>query len=377
MIWEKLRQCCSLAEESLNGNFGWFWDIATIFLIIIFFNFIFKRFLVYLEGYFKAHNKLWEQSFVSALYAPLSCFIWFFSTVEILDFVAKNVLSMSYLPSSKDIFLKIGQALSFGWFMMRWKRNIAVLMRKRNIQNKGADASRIDVIDKIATVLILIMTVMLLLEVTGNNLNTLIAFGGISGLALAFASQEVIASFFGGLMIYLNHPFVIGDWVVLPEKSIEGHVEEIGWYTTKIRTFDKRPIYVPNSIFSKIVVVNPSRMTHCQIKETIGIRYRDVKELKGIITEIKKMLEAHPNIDKGMSYSVYFSAFGSYSLNITVSAYTRETSIFSQIKEEFLFNIIDILEKHHAELAIPTTCVKITESPSLMNDSSLTKSKGV
>lgn len=215
-------------------------------------------------------------------------------------------------------------------------------------------------IDKLGTVLILIIGVMLLLEVTGNSLNTLVAFGGISGLALAFASQEVIASFFGGLMIYVSHPFSIGDWIVLPERSIEGHVEEIGWYNTKIRTFDKRPIYVPNSIFSKIVVVNPSRMSHRQIKETIGIRYRDVASLKGIIADVKELLDKSPDIDHDMYYGVYFSEFGAYSLDILFSAYTFEKSTdgYNKIKEQIFFGIIDILDKHHAELAFPTTCVE-------------------
>lgn len=358
MIWEYFSNCCRLAEESLDGYYGWFWEITTICLIVVIFNFIFKRLLLILEGYFNSRNKLWQEGFVKALYQPMSYFIWFFAVIEIADFFIQQAFAKDF--SSKSIFLSVGLVLSFAWFLLRWKRNVISYVRERYKKQKYVGAARIDVFDKLGTVLILIITVMLLLEVTGNNLNTLIAFGGISGLALAFASQEVVASFFGGLMIYINHPFHIGDWIILPERSIEGHVEEIGWYTTKVRTFDKKPIYVPNSIFSKIVVVNPSRMSHRQIKETIGIRYRDVAALKGIIEDIKHLLKITPEIDHDMTFGAYFSAFGAYSLDILFSAYTFEKSTdgFNKFKEKIFFGIIDILNKHQAELAYPTTCVE-------------------
>lgn len=360
MILDKVQKCCSVVGGSLDGHFGWFWDLATIIIIVLLFNFLFKRLLIFLENYFKSHKQPWKQSLVSALYLPLSYYVWFFAAIESIDFITHEILEMS-LFSNKQMVLGIGIVLSFIWFAFRWKKNAILAIKAREkLEKSGYDPTRIDVVDKIATVVILIISVMMLLEVTGNNLNTLIAFGGISGLALAFASQEVIASFFGGLMVYLTHPFVIGDWIILPERSIEGHVEEIGWYTTKVRTFDKRPIYVPNSIFSKIVVINPSRMSHRQIKETIGIRYQDVAELKGIISDIRQVLASSSHIDQNLAYSVFFSAFGNYSLDIQFSSYTFETATngFNRIKEEILFSIIEILDKHNAELAYPTTCVE-------------------
>lgn len=360
MFWDEIRECCSLIMGSLDGRFGWFSDITTIAIIVLLFNFLFKRLLIFLEKYFKAHNKPLEQSLVSALYLPLSYYIWFFAAIETADFITHQIFGDSVLPY-KQLLLGITIVLSFTWFAFRWKRNAISAIKARDRSEKTPHGiAQIDLVDKLATVVILIIAMMLLLEVTGNSLNTLIAFGGISGLALAFASQEVIASFFGGLMVYLTHPFVIGDWIILPERSIEGHVEEIGWYTTKVRTFDKRPIYVPNSIFSKVVVINPSRMSHRQVKETIGIRYRDVGELKGIIADIRQVLASSPDIDQDMTYGVFFTAFGDYSLDILFSAYTFETTTngFNRIKEGLLFSIIEILAKHKAELAFPTTCIE-------------------
>jgi MscS family membrane protein len=71
-------------------------------------------------------------------------------------------------------------------------------------------------------------------------------------------------------MIYLDRPFAVGDWIRSPDRDIEGTVEDIGWRLTRIRTFDSRPLYVPNSAFTSIAVENPSRMEHRRIYETIG-----------------------------------------------------------------------------------------------------------
>lgn len=361
MIWEYFTNCCQLATDSLNGAYGWHWDIATILAIVILFNFGFKKLLDRLKRYFKEHNQIAKQSFVSALYEPFSYYIWFFAAIEIIDFTTVQLFGKSFM-SEKQMILSIGIVAMLTWFLLRWKSNIVTLIaHARSKETTALDARRRDVLDKLVTVVIFLISAMLLLEITGSNLNTLIAFGGVSGLALAFASQEVISSFFGGLMIYITQPFVIGDTISLPDKKIDGDVEEIGWYTTKIRTSEKTPLYVPNSIFSRIVVLNSSRMSHRRITETIAIRYNDMNELKSIIRDLNEMLNNDPYIDKSMTISSYFSTFGASSLDIVISAYTKETSstTFYRIKEEILFKVIDILNKHSAEIAFPTTSLEI------------------
>ena len=91
-------------------------------------------------------------------------------------------------------------------------------------------------------------------------------------------------------MIYLDRPFDVGDWVRSPDKNIEGTVEDIGWRLTRIRTFDKRPLYVPNGTFSTISVENPSRMSNRRIKTNIGLRYDDANKVATIIADIESML---------------------------------------------------------------------------------------
>lgn len=228
------------------------------------------------------------------------------------------------------------------------------------------DRGKIDVLNKLGTVLIFFLTTLMLLEVTHRSITTLLAFGGVGGLAIAFASQEVIANFFGGFMIYITHPFSVGDLITLPEKDIEGYIEEIGWYMTRIRSPEKRPMYIPNSVFSKVIVVTSSRRTHHRFFETFGLRYADMPQLQAIMDDIKQMLKRHPYIDENQAIKVYLSAFGEHSVDIDVTAFfkadtpeTVSTEFFEGIKQEILLNIYAILHKHHAELANPITYVEM------------------
>jgi len=141
------------------------------------------------------------------------------------------------------------------------------------------------------------------------------------------------------MMIYLDRPFAIGDWVRSPDKQIEGTVEKIGWRLTVIRTFDKRPLYVPNSVFASIAVENPSRMSHRRIYETIGVRYDDVDKLPMIIKDVKEMLLSHAEIDQEQTLIVNFNSFAASSLDFFVYTFTRTTNWieFHKVKQDVLF----------------------------------------
>ena len=120
-----------------------------------------------------------------------------------------------------------------------------------------------------------VLSALMVLQSLGVSVSGLLAFGGIGGIAVGFAAKDMLANFLGGLSIYLDRPFAVGDWIRSPDRSIEGTVEDIGLRVTRIRTFDQRPLYVPNSTFSSVSLENPSRMTNRRIYETIGVRYED------------------------------------------------------------------------------------------------------
>ena len=142
-------------------------------------------------------------------------------------------------------------------------------------QAKGEtfDRATLDAVVKLLRLSVLITAFLVALQTLGFSISGVLAFGGIGGIAVGFAAKDLLANFFGGLVIYLDRPFAVGDWIRSPDREIEGTVERIGWRQTIIRGFDTRPLYIPNSTFTNIAVENPSRMRNRQIYETIGIRY--------------------------------------------------------------------------------------------------------
>lgn len=360
---KQLEEIGEFVIAALDGVYGWMCEAIAIVLVVLIFNFFAKWLLKRLHLHFSKQNKIWKDSFVRALYLPLSYYVWFFATIHAIDLISHRVLEKLFFQNMHTI-LSVALILCLGWFLMRWNNNLTkcLIMKSKN-HEIALDQGKIDVINKLITMIVVVAVILFLMEITGRSMNTLIAFGGVGGLAIAFASQEVIANFFGGLMIYLTHPFAIGDWINLPERSIEGHVEEIGWYMTRLRTFEKRPIYIPNSTFSKVVVITPSRMSHRQFKEIVGLRYRDMPQTRAIIQDLKTMLKEHPAIDHSQNILVNLKGFGSYSIDISVSAYTLtiNTEGFAEVKQDLLFKIYDILTKHGAEMAFPTTQLEIPE----------------
>lgn len=166
-------------------------------------------------------------------------------------------------------------------------------------------------------------------------------------------------------MVYLDRPFSVGDWIRSPDKNIEGTVENIGWRTTRIRTFEKRPIYVPNSTFMSLTVENPSRMTHRRINENIGVRYCDAGKIENILREVKQMLIDHDDLDTDQTLIVNFNMFGPSSLDFFIYTFTKTTNWieFHQVKQNVLLEVMRIIEANGAEIAFPTRTLYMAEAP--------------
>jgi MscS family membrane protein len=165
-------------------------------------------------------------------------------------------------------------------------------------------------------------------------------------------------------MIYLDRPFKVGDWIRSPDREIEGTVEYIGWRQTHIRNFDKRALYIPNSIFTSIAVENPSRMKNRRIYETIGLRYEDAGKVYDIITSVKLMLQNHPEIDANQTLIVNLNKFAASSLDFFIYTFTKTTNWvkFHEVKQDIMLQIINIIEEKNAEIAFPTSTIHLEKS---------------
>lgn len=138
-------------------------------------------------------------------------------------------------------------------------------------------------------------------------------------------------------------------------------MEYISWRHTRVRAFNKNPIYVPNALFTTIVVENPSRMTNRRIKETIGIRYADIGVMGKIVADVKTMLQNHPEIDTTKTLIVNFNTFGPSSLDFFIYTFTK-TKIWTEyhdVKQDVLLKVAGVIERHGAQIAFPTRTLHI------------------
>ena len=330
-------------------------QIFIVVLAVVVFNFFLRRMLKTLEDRTRLTTTPWDFALVSAARKPVTALAWIVG----IAFASRIVQAEtnSALFEAVDPARTVGVIGCITWFLIRFIKNVQDgVMAAREARGEGVDRTTVDAIGKLMRVSVLITAVLVALQSLGFSVSGVLAFGGIGGIAVGFAAKDLLANFFGGLMVYLDRPFVVGEWIRSSDKDIEGTVEEIGWRLTRIRTFDKRPLYVPNAVFAQIAVENASRMTHRRISETIGVRYDDVAVVSAIVTDIRAMLTDHPGIAHDQTLIVNFVQFAASSLDIMVYTFTTTTNWveFHEVKQDVMLRIADIVASHGAEMAFPT-----------------------
>ena len=308
-------------------------------------------------------RNLYDDALADALRRPLGAGVWVLGVSWAAQIVGGQ--------AQAEIFQYVGRARDVAviwllvWFALRFVRFVDAHLGDADYRpERRLDATTAHAIGKLLRATVMVTGVLLVMQALGFSISGVLAFGGIGGIAIGFAARDLLANFFGALMIFLDRPFTAGDWIRSPDQEIEGTVEDIGWRATRIRTFDQRPLYVPNSTFASITVENPSRMSNRRIYETIGVRYDDIAVLPVIVGEVEDMLRNHPAIDTGRILMVNFVTFGPSSLDFFVYTFTRtvEWAEFHAIKQDILFRIAGIIEGHGAEIAFPTRTLHVAEA---------------
>lgn len=360
-----LEKIFSLFNDVFNGNK--FWMIQT-FIVVLTTGIIYlieKRvYIHFVKIYQKTTDGYWKKTLIKALNPPLSVFIWLLGISIAADVVAFNTKGVSLLDFTPTI-RKVGILISITWFCLRFIRLFEChYLEHVEHQQKTVDKTLVHAVYQLLTVATVITAVLIAMQMLGLPISALLAFGGIGGAGIAFASKDLLANFFGGLVIYLDRPFKVGDWIRSPDRQIEGTVEHIGWRLTTIRTFNLRPLYVPNGLFLTVSVENPSRMSNRRIYTKIGIRYDDALKINEIVNETKEMLLNHPEIDTKKTLMVNFVEFGSSSLNFMIYTFTKTTNWvkFQDVQQDVFLKTVNIIDKHGAQCAFPTQTVHLTKS---------------
>tara|TARA_A100001037_G_C15122919_1_gene624766 strand:- start:853 stop:1893 length:1041 start_codon:yes stop_codon:yes gene_type:complete len=316
---------------------------------------LFKR----LEKRFSLTHNLYDDALLDAVRKPVAYGIWILGILWAAEVIGGNTPAEIF--KHIDDLREVTVIWLLVWFAVRFIKFLEVHVGDTSYKDVTVDQTTAFAVGKLLRVAVTITGVLMVLQGLGFSVSGVLAFGGIGGIAVGFAARDLLANFFGALMIFLDRPFSVGDWIRSPDRDIEGTVEEIGWRQTRIRTFDERPLYVPNAIFNSLSVENPSRMRNRRIYETIGVRYADVEVLKEIVDEVEKMLRAHPDIDVEKTLMVNFVEFGPSSLDFFIYTFTRTIvwEEYHQVKQDVLFKVSDIIGAKGAEVAFPTQTINI------------------
>ncbi len=355
-------------DEAINTITAYFkqetW-VVQVFIVVFLtalINWIQKKVVLKVLKTFSKTRTDWDNALLNSASKPITLFIWVVGLCFAADIIKQQADAAIF--EAVDPIRSVGVIIALAWFLVRFiTKAESIVLQKKLQQEVEFDRTTADAIAKLLRVSVFITAGLVILQTLGYSISGVLAFGGIGGIAVGFAARDLLANFFGGLTIYLDRPFDVGDWVRSPDKEIEGTIEKIGWRLTTIRTFDKRPLYVPNSVFTTIAVENPSRMTNRRIKETIGIRYDDAAKMGDIVADVQAMIEQHEDIDHKQVIIVNFNEFDASSLNFFIYCLTKTTNWieYHRVKQDVMLKILDIIDKHGAECAFPTTTLHVPE----------------
>jgi len=224
------------------------------------------------------------------------------------------------------------------------------------------DEQLVPIVRKALKVFVVIIAVLQVIDQMGGDVKGLLAGLGLGGLAFALAARDSIANIFGSIVILADRPFRVGDWI--EAEGVEGTVEEIGFRSTRIRTFAKSLITVPNSVVANWAINNWSAMPLRRVKMTIGVSYEATpRQMEAAVEGIRDLLRNHPKVYRDF-FLVYFTDFGESALEILLYYFTTTTvwAEYLAVRQEINLKVMHLLEELGLEIAYPTHTVYVRRS---------------
>ncbi len=332
----------------------------TLFLLILGLRKVFTNIvLVFLQKLSKRTTTFYDDRIISALKHPIRflfvivAFHVFFLLIYKETTFIKNILDTLVVYTLFWAILNIVEALKDLTYAATSKFNPDLSKEMGNF------------VLAILKILIAGIGLAAILTVWGINVTALIASLGLGGLAFALAAKDTASNLFGSFALLADKSIRIGEWVKVG--GVEGVVEDVGMRTTKIRSFEKTLITVPNQLVANQPIENFSRRGIRRIKMHIGLTYGTTSEqLLKIKSDIEAMLKNHEGISQKDSLMVYFDSFGDSSLNIFIYCFTATASWakYLEIREEIHVKIMQIVEANGSSFAFPSQSIYIESLPS-------------
>ncbi len=339
--------------------------IGSIFLGLVFKGLISKYLsnsLYKLIG--RKETRVGSEEFAKLLVKPISSFVM----LSVLFFGASHLefpQSWNMVNSSEfgvKMIINKGFSLfyicSIFWILIRVVDYIGlILIKKAEETDNKIDDQLIPFALEIIKFIVYVFAICVILgKVMGVNVVALTTGLGIGGIALAMASKESLENLLGSFTIFLDQPFTVGDTVTVA--GITGMVEKVGFRSTRIRTFDRSLVTVPNKKMIDAELDNLGLRPVRRVKFHIGITYdTSIDQIKNIVNDIQDIIDSHPKTNE--EGKVRFQEFGSSSLDILIVYFVNSPSWedLIDVKEDINYKIMEIVKRYQSDFAFPSTTV--------------------
>lgn len=290
-------------------------------------------------------------------------FVWrsFEKPIHFSFLILGIYLAAGYFPyfnQQNPMFLKLVRTsviVMFTWGLYNLSSASSVLFLKLHERlNLEVDQILIPFLSKALRFVIMAISLSVIAQEFNYDVNGFVAGLGLGGLAFALAAKDALGNLFGGIVIIMEKPFSIGDWIMTP--SVEGIVEDISFRSTKVRTFAQALVTVPNATLANESITNCSKMGKRQISFHLGVTYDTPKvKLERTVQRIDELLKNHEAVHPD-TILVTFDQYNESSLDIFLYFFTKTTVYgeYLKVKEDINFRIMDILEEEGVSVAFPS-----------------------
>lgn len=292
-----------------------------------------------------------DDALIPAMTGPIGAMVYIVGF-----FLSVSILSLS--PNMDVVILRIFQASTMTvlfWGLLRMVDVFAEVLVDVAKQKDMGVYHFIPLIKKTTRIFLIVIAVVLVVQNLGYSVGSLLAGMGIGGLALALAAQQSLANFFGSVSIVADRPFKVGDWIQIGDR-VDGDVEEIGLRSTKVRTWAKSQLTIPNKVLADEIIENWSRMPKRRVKQYVGVTYSTSPEnMEGLVEDIRQLLREDEGIHQDFIL-VNFTDFGESALQILVYYFTSTTAWLEHmdIRQRINLKLMKAVEARGSSIAFPT-----------------------
>ena len=347
--------------------------IGLCFVIHRVFTFVIDKIL--LQTVVRLGKREFAEQYINPVAKPISLLLVAYVLTVLVPVLQLDIVFSHYLI----ILLKASVPLFITIVMYKLVDVLAVYMAKlADKTDTTLDDQLVPLLRKTMKVFVLLIGTLFVLQNFNFDVTALLAGLSIGGLAFALAAQDMLKNLFGSIMIFIDRPFQIGDWIV--GKDIDGDVEEVGFRSTRIRTFHNSVVSVPNGLIADMTIDNMGLRTYRRYKTLLAITYDTPPAvIEAFVSGLKKIVNTHPSTRKDY-YNIYLNTFGSSSLDVLfyiffdVKTWPEEL----QARHDVNLSIIKLADQLGVRFAFNTQTIHVEDFPekkSLTPQDHLTKTE--